>query len=638
MAVSANRRKITFLRNETAATGFVAAKAAIEAVKADIENGEIAIATYTEGEAKKSLLAVKNLDGFTYITESSDEIAALVARAKELEATHAKGVGKALATVAEEITAAVAKLKKSNNISEAVKGVTVQVDEANGIVAKPVVTIAEGTLTGAATDANLVTGAAVKTYVEGEITKVNASASGLTDRVGILESKHAKDKTVAEEVTAGITNIDEVSKTAGTDVTVTVTTKSGGVTGVTVNSSALKSAITDGDAATLKSAKTYADEQIKASVASVYKVKGTKATYEALPSEDNVEGDVWNVTAAHGNTPAGTNYVWVAAVEGGEAGHWDPLGGTIDLSPYETKTNASTTYATKTELSNEKAALLGTEGSTGDTIYGAKKDVVEAKVIIDKYTVNGKPISGDPTLAGADILVGGKTANATKEVSTAIEELYTQAGNVSGDIDKKIDTAIKTLDADVANTAAASGEAASTQIKVSISEVDGKLTGVTVTAPSFESAGAAATVKTELLGVANKPGNTIISAKEDAKAASDKVDTTISGLTVTNNVSEAVKGVTVQVNEANGIVAKPVVTIAEGTLTGAATDANLVTGAAVKKYVEGLTGAKNIVTAIGGQHGAFTFTAAGTSNSVNLSVSGDNVISATLTDIDCGTF
>ena len=64
---------------------------------------------------------------------------------------------------------------------------------------------------------------------------------------------------------------------------------------------------------------------IDTAIGSVYRVKGTKATYAELPSSGNVAGDVWNVTAAYGNYPAGTNWVWTGSA-------WDALGGEIDLS------------------------------------------------------------------------------------------------------------------------------------------------------------------------------------------------------------------------------------------------------------------------------------------------------------------
>lgn len=92
-----------------------------------------------------------------------------------------------------------------------------------------------------------------------------------------------------------------------------------------------------------KALKTLVDE-LKASVAAALDYKGTKDTYEELPTKGNKKGDVWNVVAAHGTTPAGTNYAWDGAA-------WDPLGGTIDLSGYYTKSQVDGAIsAAKTEL------------------------------------------------------------------------------------------------------------------------------------------------------------------------------------------------------------------------------------------------------------------------------------------------
>lgn len=66
-------------------------------------------------------------------------------------------------------------------------------------------------------------------------------------------------------------------------------------------------------------------EEAKKSFSGGLVYKGTKATYEELPTEGNAVGDMWNVEQAHGNTPAGTNYAWTGT-------EWDPLGGDIDLS------------------------------------------------------------------------------------------------------------------------------------------------------------------------------------------------------------------------------------------------------------------------------------------------------------------
>lgn len=151
---------------------------------------------------------------------------------------------------------------------------------------------------------------------------------------------------------------------------------------------------TDADTSASKSiagAKKYADEKIATAVSSVYKVKGT-CTYAELPVSGNANGDVWNVTDAHGNVPAGTNYVWLAS-EGG--GSWDALAGTVDLSPYfktvdfnKTLTadtsftsvkNTAEAAATKTELDAVKktadAAAVKTEVNTALAEKVAKTDL-----------------------------------------------------------------------------------------------------------------------------------------------------------------------------------------------------------------------------------------------------------------------
>lgn len=69
----------------------------------------------------------------------------------------------------------------------------------------------------------------------------------------------------------------------------------------------------------------------------IYNVKGSVQTYAELSAITVKEvGDVYNVVEANGNTPAGTNYVWVYdSVK--EEFKWDALGGSIDLSGYYTK-------------------------------------------------------------------------------------------------------------------------------------------------------------------------------------------------------------------------------------------------------------------------------------------------------------
>lgn len=100
----------------------------------------------------------------------------------------------------------------------------------------------------------------------------------------------------------------------------------------------LDNKITDHTAATnaalaLKADKsdTYTKAQVDAKLSGAYKVKGS-STFEALPKDNNVVGDVYNITNAfnlggkHYN--AGTNVVWT------EEG-WDALSGSFDTTAIE---------------------------------------------------------------------------------------------------------------------------------------------------------------------------------------------------------------------------------------------------------------------------------------------------------------
>ena len=77
----------------------------------------------------------------------------------------------------------------------------------------------------------------------------------------------------------------------------------------------------------LAAAKTYADGK----VAGLYTYKGSVATYANLPASP-ATGDVYNVEAAYGDYPAGTNWAWTGSA-------WDALGGAFSI-----------TYATAQEV------------------------------------------------------------------------------------------------------------------------------------------------------------------------------------------------------------------------------------------------------------------------------------------------
>lgn len=163
-----------------------------------------------------------------------------------------------------------------------------------------------------------------------------------------------------------------------------------------------------------KALKTLIDD-LKASVAAALDYKGTKDSYDQLPSSGNKKGDVWNVVAAHGTTPAGTNYAWDGA-------KWDPLGGTIDLSGYYTKSQVDDAIsAAKTELEAADTALEGQITTVTNQLNNKVNKVEGSGLISDtdlnQIRTNKSDIESLQTSVGGkqDELTPGNAVSITKE-------------------------------------------------------------------------------------------------------------------------------------------------------------------------------------------------------------------------------
>ena len=169
------------------------------------------------------------------------------------------------------------------------------------------------------------------------------------------------------------------------------------------------------------------DDKINTSIASVYRVKGTIATYDELPIENNTVGDVYNVTAANGNTPAGTNYVCVASA-GTRVEQWDALGGTIDLSTYATKSYVDTALSDVTgDGTNSLKTRLGQAETNISNLQESATTFDKDIKTIKGWKINDKFVSGSPVLDGTDINVDN-SENA-KTLKVAIDEAKTAGTN-----------------------------------------------------------------------------------------------------------------------------------------------------------------------------------------------------------------
>lgn len=176
----------------------------------------------------------------------------------------------------------------------------------------------------------------------------------------------------------------------------------------------------------------------------VYRVKGTKTDLsDVLALTDAKVGDVWNVTNAFtlGGKPypANTNVVCITATSSSDhdEGNWDPLGGTVDLSTYLSKKDASSTYATKSELSSHTENKNNPHGVTKSQIGlgNVTNDAQVKKTDIANYNLAVKvpsasqvpsteafakaanyaemlPVSFDTTEAGEKTIVSSSTTTA----------------------------------------------------------------------------------------------------------------------------------------------------------------------------------------------------------------------------------
>lgn len=132
-----------------------------------------------------------------------------------------------------------------------------------------------------------------------------------------------------------------------------------------------------------------------------YHFKGSKPTYNDLPTTGNEVGDVWDVK------DTGVNYGWT------EEGTWDELGPLADLEPYLTKEEATSTYLTQADATEtyptktELEEALKTSGSGYNALSEEQREILLADGLYNGEEVNdaevftqydGKFVEFDKTL------------------------------------------------------------------------------------------------------------------------------------------------------------------------------------------------------------------------------------------------
>lgn len=194
---------------------------------------------------------------------------------------------------------------------------------------------------------------------------------------------------------------------------------------------------------------TYTKAQVDAKLSGAYKVKGS-STFETLPKDNNVVGDVYNITNAFNlggkHYDAGTNVVWT------EEG-WDALSGSFDTTAIEgsiqevadnlaqeilDRTQADTTInnnisslTNRVKVNEDKLTIInGNEATTGSIANAIKqaKSYTDTTVTAEQTRAENAEQKLTSDLAGEVTRAkGAESANATAianevERATGVEE------------------------------------------------------------------------------------------------------------------------------------------------------------------------------------------------------------------------
>lgn len=157
----------------------------------------------------------------------------------------------------------------------------------------------------------------------------------------------------------------------------------------------------------------YTKAEVDSKVSSVYRVKGSVASYANLPTVDVTIGDVYNVN------DTGANYVATSTTP-----TWDKLSETVDLSGY------ATTAAMNSALGNKVDKVSGKVLSTNDYTTAEKNKLAGVAANANNYSLPA---------ATSSVLGGVKTSTGITNSSGTISVTYgTAAGTACQGNDSRL--------------------------------------------------------------------------------------------------------------------------------------------------------------------------------------------------------
>lgn len=187
---------------------------------------------------------------------------------------------------------------------------------------------------------------------------------------------------------------------------------------------------------TIANVQTELTQTINNKVATAYRYKGSCTYAELTGKTAEFTGEVWNVTDANGDFPAGTNYAW-------DGKKWDALGGSIDLSPYATtedvnkkietinQTNTNLQSAIESVSSATKTLINEVSAATKST-YATKAELQTAQNNITTAYTNAIGSAKDEVYTSATTFATNAVTAATASLSQSIETVDGRVTDLSG--------------------------------------------------------------------------------------------------------------------------------------------------------------------------------------------------------------
>lgn len=163
--------------------------------------------------------------------------------------------------------------------------------------------------------------------------------------------------------------------------------------------------------------------------------------------------------------------------------------------------------------------------------FDAKGAAADVKTAVDAYTVNGKAlVSGNIALGGADITVGGESSQKDNSVAVAFKNLEDKVATV----EEK--AGVTSIGGQAGAISVKNGQTNSGSINLSVStekELSATIVGLGsaafTEASAYDKAGAAATVKSDLLGTSGSAGATIWGLDQKIETNKTNANTALAG-------------------------------------------------------------------------------------------------------------